>query len=68
MGQAYAVNAVIVRDDGRTVDYRTRCPYCGDVPQMSKMVGAYASPGGSHSYSVCFKCGKSFEVILRREN
>ena len=67
MGQAYAVNAIIVRDDGRCVDDRQRCPHCGHVPQMSKMCGAYASPGGSHSYTVCFSCGKSFEIILRRE-
>ena len=67
MGQAYAVNAVIVKDDGRCVDYRTRCPYCTHVPQWSKMVGAHASSGGSHYPAVCEKCGKSFEVILRRE-
>ena len=67
MGNAYAVNAVITRDDGRTVDYRPRCPYCGHVPQMSKMVGAYASHGGTHTYTVCLGCGKSFEIILRRE-
>lgn len=67
MGQAYAVNAVITRDDGRCVDYRPKCPYCGYVPQMMKMCGAYASYGGSHSHTVCHSCGKSFEVILRRE-
>ena len=68
MGQAYGVNAIIVRDDGRCVDYRPRCPYCMHVDMMSKVVGAYASPGGSHTFTVCHKCGKSFEVILRREN
>ena len=68
MGQAYGVNAIIVRDDGRSVDYRQRCPHCGHVPQNSKMVGAYASPGGSYSSTVCPNCGKSFQVILRREN
>ena len=68
MGQAYGVNAIIVRDDGMSVDYRPRCPYCMHVDMMSKIVGAYASAGGSHSYTVCTKCGKSFEVILRREN
>ncbi len=67
MGNAYAVNAVITRDDGRTVDYRPRCPYCGHVPQMMKMVGAHASFGGTHSHSVCQSCGKTFEIILRRE-
>ena len=67
MGQAYAVNAVITRDDGISVDYRPRCPHCGHVPQMSKVCGAHASFGGSHTYAVCSSCGKSFEVILRRE-
>ena len=67
MKQAYAVNAVITRDDGLSVDYRPRCPHCMHVPQMSKMVGAHASFGGSHYHSVCEKCGKSFEIILRRE-
>ena len=68
MGQAYGVNAIIVRDDGQSVDYRPRCPYCMHVDMMSKMCGAYASYGGSHSFTVCHKCGKQFEVILRREN
>ena len=67
MGQAYAVNAVITKDDGRSVDYRPRCPHCGYVPQTLKMCGAYASPGGSHTYTVCSSCGKYFEIILRRE-
>ena len=67
MGQAYAVNAVITRDDGRSVDYRQRCPHCGPVPQMSKMCGAYASSGGSHYSAHCPNCNKAFEVILRRE-
>ena len=67
MGNAYAVNAVITRDDGRSVDYRPRCPYCGHVPQMMKMVGAHASFGGTHTYSICQSCGKTFEIILRRE-
>ena len=68
MGQAYAVNAVITRDDGQCVDYRPRCPHCGYVPQMSKVCGAYAAyGGGSHTYSVCTSCGKSFEIVLRRE-
>ena len=67
MSQAYAVNAIIIKDDGKSVDYRPRCPYCGYVPQMSKMVGAHASFGGSHSFTVCQQCGKSFEIILRRE-
>lgn len=67
MAQAYAVNAVIVKDDGRNVDYRPRCPYCGYVPQNFKVCGAYASHGGSHSHTVCSSCGKSFEIVLRRE-
>lgn len=67
MGNAYAVNAVITRDDGHSVDYRPRCPHCGHVPQMFKVVGAHASFGGTHTYTVCQGCGKSFEIILRRE-
>ena len=67
MGNAYAVNAIITRDDGRSVDYRPRCPHCGYVPQNSKMVGAHASYGGTHTHTVCLNCGKSFEIILRRE-
>ncbi len=68
MGQAYGVNAIIVRDDGNSVDYRPRCPYCMHVDMMSKICGAHASYGGSISYTVCHNCGKSFQVILRREN
>ena len=67
MGQAYGVNAVIVADNGYSVDYRPRCPYCMHVPMNFKVCGAYASPGGSHSFCVCQNCGKQFEVILRRE-
>ena len=39
MGQAYGVNAIIVRDDGMSVDYRPRCPFCMHVDMMSKMCG-----------------------------
>ena len=68
MGQAYGVNAIIVRDDGMSVEYRPRCPYCMYVDMMCKMSGHASTGGGSYSYTVCHKCGKSFEVILRREN
>lgn len=68
MGQAYAVNAIITRDDGMSVDYRPRCPYCMYVDMMSKMCGAHASYGGTHTSTICHNCGKSFEVMLRREN
>ena len=66
MGQAYAVNAVITRDDGRNVDYRERCPYCGFVPQNHKVVGTSVSYSSSHSFAHCQSCGKSFEIILIR--
>ena len=66
--QTYNDFRIIVRDDGMSVDYRPRCPYCMYVDMMSKVCGAHASYGGSHTFTVCRNCGKQFEVILRREN
>ena len=64
--QAWAENGVITRDDGFSVRWKPRCPYCGHVP-TNRDCGGTASQGvRAHQYASCDKCGKSFDVIISR--
>ena len=64
---AWAQNAVIIQDNGNSVDYRPKCPYCGEIPWGTTMRGAHAPEGGrSNTNTICSKCGKSFTISLGR--
>jgi len=73
MSQAYVVNGVIVSDDGRTVQYRTRCPKCGYV-DTSTLYTCGCSEGGivNRGQIPCTKCSNNdnrvfyFDIQLRR--
>ncbi len=65
---AWAENAVIVSDDGRTVKYHVRCPYCGKVDttttrSISVIAGITNTPGSCTS-TLCYK---HFTVKLGRK-
>lgn len=64
---AYAVNAVIISDDGRTVRYRARCPKCGYVDMMMTSQ-TFVSGGIVTIYSSCrnMKCKESFTIQFSR--
>ena len=64
---AWAENAVIISDDGSSVKYHVKCPYCGTVDTMCTrsahvMHGIHIDPG------VCSNCncGKPFNIRFGR--
>lgn len=65
MENAYVINGVVVSDDGTTVRYHTRCPYCGDV-NTTTTYSCYCSQVTNNGVVTCSKCYKHFDVQLRR--
>lgn len=64
---AWAENAVVVSDDGRTVRYHYRCPMCGKVDTRTTM-SIYVGPGIlANNMVLCSTCHKSFPVKFGRK-
>ena len=64
--QAWAQNAIITKDDGRSVRFKPRCPKCGFVP-VNRDRGGTASEGiRAATTDCCDKCGEYFEIIISR--
>lgn len=64
---AAAQNAAIIEDNGMTVTYHQKCPYCGYINTSLKasatvMDGSRASLGSVP----CIKCHKFFEIAISR--
>ena len=63
---AWAENAVIVSDDGRTVRYHYRCPMCGKV-NTGTTCSIYVGSGITNTNGSCFSCHKSFPIKFGRK-
>ena len=63
-GSAWAENAVIVSDNGKTVRFRRQCPYCG---KTDTTYTDEASVGGSSNMTrSCRYCGKIIKITISR--
>lgn len=74
MSQAYVINGVVISDDGNIVQYRTRCPRCGDINQATiyscSCLGQRIINLGAVPCARCSNMDKrtySFTVQVRRE-
>ena len=63
---AWAENAVIVSDDGHTVRYHVKCPYCGKVNTMSTS-SASVTTCIHNTFGSCPSCHKSFSISFGRK-
>ena len=64
--QAWAENAVIIQDNGCSVRFRPKCPYCGHIPMNMSMGDSAQNGVRSHNSAICEKCKKTFDIVISR--
>lgn len=68
MSRAYAINAVVVSDDGKNiVQYKGQCPKCGAIGNTTYTTQVLTGCTSHRAASCrCFKCMTDYDVTLGR--